>query len=51
MSYFKIHIILMLRNLRIGYHKRAAPEFMTKLTSTDTITELRREFLGKLSET
>jgi len=51
MSYFKIHIILMLSNLRIGYREGATPKFTTKLTSTDTITELRREFLGKLSET
>jgi len=41
----------MLSNLRNSYRERATPESMTKLTATDTVTELRREFLGKLLET
>ena len=46
-----IHIILMLSNLQTDYRKRATPDLTPKLIATDTVTELRGEFLGKLLET
>ena len=41
----------MLSNLQTDYRERATPDLTPKLIATDTVTELRGEFLGKLLET
>jgi hypothetical protein len=41
----------MLSNLQTDHRKRETPDLTPKLIATDTVTELRAEFLGKLLKT